>query len=202
MTPQKINDSAVSPVVGVMLMLVVTIIIAAVVSAFAGGLGSGTNKQPSMEIRATYSNSSGMTITHMGGDPVSTANVYFIVTPSSDFGSEQNAHWKINSSVISVNTGSGPELWSANAAQVMSGVPNVNSFHPGDVANISAADLSQVQPATYDGTTYLDSQGRYTDAFDTYFGFDVPSAIGQRFQLALVDNSGQTIATTTVTIQP
>ena len=34
------REHAVSPVVGVMLMLVVTIIIAAVVSAFAGGLSS------------------------------------------------------------------------------------------------------------------------------------------------------------------
>jgi hypothetical protein len=40
------NDAAVSPVVGVMLMLVVTIIIAAVVSAFAGGMGSEQHKTP------------------------------------------------------------------------------------------------------------------------------------------------------------
>lgn len=40
------NTEAVSPVVGVMLMLVVTIIIAAVVSAFAGGLASNQQKAP------------------------------------------------------------------------------------------------------------------------------------------------------------
>ncbi|MCK9580061.1 MAG: type IV pilin N-terminal domain-containing protein [Methanoregula sp.] len=40
------NDAGVSPVVGVMLMLVVTIIIAAVVSAFAGGMGSEQHKTP------------------------------------------------------------------------------------------------------------------------------------------------------------
>jgi len=39
-------ESAVSPVIGVMLMLVVTIIIAAVVSAFAGGIGSDQQKAP------------------------------------------------------------------------------------------------------------------------------------------------------------
>lgn len=42
------KDSAVSPVVGVLLMLVVTIIIAAVVSGFAGSLVSGTQKAPSL----------------------------------------------------------------------------------------------------------------------------------------------------------
>ena len=41
------NTEAVSPVVGVMLMLVVTIIIAAVVSAFAGGMADNQQKAPS-----------------------------------------------------------------------------------------------------------------------------------------------------------
>lgn len=46
------RDSAVSPVVGVMLMLVVTIIIAAVVSAFAGGLANEQHKAPQVTISA------------------------------------------------------------------------------------------------------------------------------------------------------
>jgi len=46
------KNSAVSPVVGVMLMLVVTIIIAAVVSAFAGGLASEQHKTPQVTISA------------------------------------------------------------------------------------------------------------------------------------------------------
>lgn len=44
------KDSAVSPVVGVMLMLVVTIIIAAVVSAFAGGLAGNQQKTPQVSL--------------------------------------------------------------------------------------------------------------------------------------------------------
>jgi hypothetical protein len=47
------HDSAVSPVVGVMLMLVVTIIIAAVVSAFAGGLSGSQSKTPQANIVVT-----------------------------------------------------------------------------------------------------------------------------------------------------
>jgi len=46
------NDSAVSPVVGVMLMLVVTIIIAAVVSAFSGGMFTGQHKTPQATLSA------------------------------------------------------------------------------------------------------------------------------------------------------
>jgi FlaG/FlaF family flagellin (archaellin) len=46
------NDSAVSPVVGVMLMLVVTIIIAAIVSAFSGGMFTEQHKTPQASISA------------------------------------------------------------------------------------------------------------------------------------------------------
>lgn len=46
------KDDGVSPVVGVMLMLVVTIIIAAVVSAFAGGLAGSQEKAPQSSIVA------------------------------------------------------------------------------------------------------------------------------------------------------
>ncbi|MBN1431377.1 MAG: type IV pilin N-terminal domain-containing protein [Methanomicrobiaceae archaeon] len=47
-----IKSEAVSPVVGVMLMLVVTIIIAAVVSAFAGGMAGEQQKAPQASISA------------------------------------------------------------------------------------------------------------------------------------------------------
>jgi len=47
---RKNGEDAVSPVVGVMLMLVVTIIIAAVVSGFAGGLMGNTQKPPTASI--------------------------------------------------------------------------------------------------------------------------------------------------------
>jgi FlaG/FlaF family flagellin (archaellin) len=46
----KIREDAVSPVVGVLLMPGCTIIIAAIVSGFAGGLTSGQQKAPSISI--------------------------------------------------------------------------------------------------------------------------------------------------------
>lgn len=52
----KARDGAVSPVVGVMLMLVVTIIIAAVVSAFAGGMTEDTEKAPSGNFKVRIAN--------------------------------------------------------------------------------------------------------------------------------------------------
>ena len=49
---EKRKDDAVSPVVGVMLMLVVTIIIAAVVSAYSGGLVGSQEETPSAVIES------------------------------------------------------------------------------------------------------------------------------------------------------
>ena len=50
------NTEAVSPVVGVMLMLVVTIIIAAVVSAFAGGMAANQQKAPTGDFECKIAN--------------------------------------------------------------------------------------------------------------------------------------------------
>ena len=75
------NTEAVSPVVGVMLMLVVTIIIAAVVSAFAGGLASNQQKAPTGTFDCKIVNDgswggSGFTITVLGvSEPISTKEV-------------------------------------------------------------------------------------------------------------------------------
>jgi FlaG/FlaF family flagellin (archaellin) len=80
------KDDAVSPVVGVMLMLVVTIIIAAVVSAFAGGLATGKEKAPQASfethIKLTGGMSGGpsMIMKHLGGDPINTRNVKLLTS--------------------------------------------------------------------------------------------------------------------------
>lgn len=82
-----VQEHAVSPVVGVMLMLVVTIIIAAVVSAFAGGMGGTQQKAPqaSINVEIMYNTDLGMgmtgsrmTFTHMGGDSIPTKDITII----------------------------------------------------------------------------------------------------------------------------
>ena len=62
------GDAAVSPVIGVMLMLVVTIIIAAVVSAFAGSLVGGIDKAPQVALGAKLVSAGNLTLIHKGGD--------------------------------------------------------------------------------------------------------------------------------------
>lgn len=77
---EGVND-AVSPVVGVMLMLVVTIIIAAVVSGFAGGLVRSQEKTPqaSIAISTGYvGDHFDIKFEHQGGDPIRTRECQFI----------------------------------------------------------------------------------------------------------------------------
>ena len=63
------KDSAVSPVVGVMLMLVVTIVIAALVAAFAGGLTTSAETTPVITFTADLSVTDGLTLTSTGATP-------------------------------------------------------------------------------------------------------------------------------------
>jgi archaeal type IV pilus assembly protein PilA len=82
------KESAVSPVVGVMLMLVVVIIIAAVVSGFAGSLASTNNKAPQASIHGKYSYSADIfQIYHAGGDELPTQKITMRISQNDeDFG--------------------------------------------------------------------------------------------------------------------
>jgi FlaG/FlaF family flagellin (archaellin) len=77
------TDDGVSPVVGVMLMLAVTVIIAAIASAAAGGLTGSEKKAPSaiLEVHFYENRSYGsfslpsMTIEHISGSPLQTKDL-------------------------------------------------------------------------------------------------------------------------------
>lgn len=77
MIAKRNKEDAVSPVIGILLMLVVTIIIAAVVSSFASGLTGGQAKAPqaSIEERTDYFPINSTTFTHKGGDSFDLKNI-------------------------------------------------------------------------------------------------------------------------------
>ncbi len=62
------NDEAVSPVIGVILMVAITVILAAVIAAFVFGMGPPT-KAPQAQLKITATTAS-LKITHDGGDPL------------------------------------------------------------------------------------------------------------------------------------
>jgi archaeal type IV pilus assembly protein PilA len=181
MQMQKRDDHAVSPVVGVMLMLVVTIIIAAIVAAFAGGLGSGSSKTPQATIQGTYSLTNGMTITHSGGDPIPLGTTTIFVRPTKSFGPDADKYsWQINKTVIYTNQ---TQNWATARA-----------FLPGDTATISANNLTWVQ-------THTDTSGVIvSDSQNPTYGFDLPSNVGLSFVLEFQDASGRSIGQGTVII--
>lgn len=188
----NLHESAVSPVIAVLLMLVVTIIIAAVVSGFAGGLAGGTSKAASVSMKAEFSNTTGLTIDHAGGDVISTAKTKIFVGPTGDFGSYEQMRWEVNSTVLMI-TKKGKDLPWYDPTKYASS--NSRTFQPGDQAILNATNLDQIQPRTYG------SSGT-TDAYSSSYGFRHSNAQGQRFNLMLVDDEGRTIAQTTVVIKP
>ena len=65
------RDEAVSPVIGVMLMLSITIILAAVLMAFAGGMADTKPATPSVDLSAAFVKNSSdivLCVSHNGGD--------------------------------------------------------------------------------------------------------------------------------------
>ena len=76
------DEKAVSPVIGVMLMVVVTVILAAVVSSFASDVGT-TEKAPVMSLSCEITQgqgemADGITIRHVSGDSVPTRDLKII----------------------------------------------------------------------------------------------------------------------------
>lgn len=96
------REDAVSPVVGVMLLLVVTIIIAAVVSAFGGSLMESDGKAPQASITGRYSQYNGLTMTHNDGESLQVDDIYVVLRPSDEFGRGQGeyGHKIVNLSTI------------------------------------------------------------------------------------------------------
>ncbi|WP_165076973.1 type IV pilin [Methanogenium sp. MK-MG] len=77
------NEDAVSPVIGVMLMLVVTVIIAAIVSGFAGGMSDNQDTAPTAAIQCsitkTDADNAVLTLKHTSGDSLNTRDLRFYI---------------------------------------------------------------------------------------------------------------------------
>jgi FlaG/FlaF family flagellin (archaellin) len=96
-----LKEDAVSPVVGVMLMLVVTIVIAAIVSAFAGGIPADTAKPPQVTLSvAPAVDDLGIVFRHTGGDAFALKDIS-VQLQSLD------ATFTIDSSALKSSTGEG-----------------------------------------------------------------------------------------------
>ena len=88
------TDSGVSPVIGVLLMLTLTLIIAAIVNSYAGGIVDTKEKPPSATLQASLHQShldpgkAALLITHVSGDPLPVSDLSIILKPTRTFGSD------------------------------------------------------------------------------------------------------------------
>ena len=61
------NDEAVSPVIGVILMVAITVILAAVIAAFVFGMSGNISKTKIVAVTAQQPDSKYITVTYQGG---------------------------------------------------------------------------------------------------------------------------------------
>lgn len=189
MTMKFMKDDAVSPVVGVMLMLVVTIIIAAVVSGFAGGIISGGDKAPNAVIIAGYSQSKGFWMENTGPDDLSTMSTNVYVRCSDSFGNAEHMVWAINKSMISdkITTGLSGSALNSSYWLRPEGYTGVKSWRVGERHYVLPPyhEYTYFQPGT--STTYA---------------FNVSTNQGNSFWVELTDRNGKMFARTKVKIEP
>ena len=70
------DDSAVSPVIGVILMVAITVILAAVIGSFVLNLGGSLqNTAPQASFGFDYNETSGVDVTHQSGDTIDEARL-------------------------------------------------------------------------------------------------------------------------------
>ena len=129
------NASAVSPVVGVMLMLAVTVMVAAVVSTYAGGFSGGAEKSPQSSIRATPNLlQDRIYFEHNGGDPFMLSSVKVVLRAND------------NTTSFSVND------VGSNLVNVFTEVGNTGSTSD---TTIQAGDTFFIQAANGDNQTWM-----------------------------------------------
>lgn len=140
---KRINENAVSPVVGVMLMIVVVIIIAAIVSAFAGSAMTESKKTPQANIKGAFSTTGGMQIIHAGGDTIPVRDLVFELTLDDSFGTGMEA---VSTSIINRTV-----ITDANRSSLFNPLTGNTlidpSFKPGDTlyVNIHDSDCQYLQ---------------------------------------------------------
>ncbi|WP_435359322.1 type IV pilin [Haloarchaeobius sp. DFWS5] len=66
------EDDAVSPVIGVILMVAITVILAAVIGAFVLNIGGNQESAPQAQLDFAYPGGNNVEITHGGGDTLNT----------------------------------------------------------------------------------------------------------------------------------
>lgn len=110
------DEDAVSPVIGVILMVAITVILAAVIASFVLGLGdTAAQSTPQASFTFDYEAGEPLTITHDGGDTIEAQELYVRGTKSSS--EDIDKSWE-SSDVGDVDPSS--EVAAGNSAEISS----------------------------------------------------------------------------------
>ncbi|WP_280536388.1 type IV pilin N-terminal domain-containing protein [Halopenitus sp. POP-27] len=114
------EDRAVSPVIGVILMVAITVILAAVIGTFVLGLGDDLqNTQPTASFNFDFEADGNGTISHAGGDTIPEGDLVTVNSTGEDLAEPSNGTWNTPISAgnsIRINTSS--SNWSGQTISV------------------------------------------------------------------------------------
>lgn len=74
-----LDERGVSPVIGVILMVAITVILAAVIGSFVLGIGGDIQETPQASLSMEDAGSGNVTVTHQGGDTLQLTNYNYTV---------------------------------------------------------------------------------------------------------------------------
>jgi len=170
------NEQAVSPVVGVMLMLVVVIIIAAIVSGFAGSLVGSNSKAPQATIQGTYSQTGKvLQMYHAGGDELATQRIFVLIrVKDEEIGGFAGSMARASTNKSNICDATGKKCW-LNATTGLVGIPlwtpgqtmyytgtygNASGFAPDDTVPVGGSFTLEID--TIDGKLVSKSDVKVT----------------------------------------
>lgn len=105
MVRKRMDEKGVSPVIGVILMVAITVILAAVIASFVFGMGSNVKRTYNVAFTATKVNASYVAITFQGGPDVEFLNETNACYVSSDTNKTWNANDIGVTKEVSVSSG-------------------------------------------------------------------------------------------------
>ena len=143
---QLINDDdAVSPVIGVILMVAITVILAAVIASFVLGLGGNTQATPTASFTFDYTQgnddqSSYIEVTHDGGDTIKGNEIYLRGSNFANRDFDADSSVSISDSDVVYQDSSPGSTWKEVSGDM--------STKKGDESAIAAGDSIDIQADT------------------------------------------------------
>ena len=139
----RAEKRAVSPVIGVILMVAITVILAAVIGTFVLGLGESVQSTPQAKFAFDYQNSN-VTITHEGGDAISSEELNVTATSTFEYDDGTGLNGTLTASKSFEEMGINGEVSAGNSVKIGKSGGDFNS----DTVRVVWSDMDTDKSAT------------------------------------------------------